>query len=197
MIPEEILLAYGAVYGKYRKGALIFEEEMHPQFYHQVITGCVKMVNIHESGKEFIQGLFGEMQSFGEPVLFINKGYPSSAVAETDCTVLRLSLSNFEHLLHDFPKFYRAFLVLFSQRLHQKSIMCRELSGYPPVHRIQVVLERYKEEAGQRAETKCKIPLTRQQIADLTGLRVETVIRAMKEMEKDNLIRIVRGKVYF
>lgn len=197
MIPEEILLAYGAAYSKYRKGALIFEEELHPQFYHQIIVGCVKMVNIHESGKEFIQGFFGEKQSFGEPVLFINKPYPSSAVAETDCTVMRLSLPNFEHLLHDFPDFYRDFLVLFSQRLYQKAITGRELSGYPPIHRIQVVLERYKEQSGQRAQMKCKIPLTRQQIADLTGLRVETVIRAMKEMEKDNLIRIVRGKVYF
>jgi CRP-like cAMP-binding protein len=38
--------------------------------------------------------------------------------------------------------------------------------------------------------------MTRQQLANMTGLRVETVIRTIKQMEKDEKLSIVRGKVF-
>ena len=41
------------------------------------------------------------------------------------------------------------------------------------------------------------VPLTRQQMANLTGLRVETVIRTIKLMEKNNLLKIKKGLIYY
>ena len=44
---------------------------------------------------------------------------------------------------------------------------------------------------------KCnQLKLTRQQIANMTGLRVETVIRAMRQMHEKGELTIERGKVY-
>ena len=40
------------------------------------------------------------------------------------------------------------------------------------------------------------VEITRQQIADLTGLRVETVIRAIKSLEKKGEVTIKDRKVY-
>jgi CRP-like cAMP-binding protein len=40
------------------------------------------------------------------------------------------------------------------------------------------------------------IDLTRQQIGDLTGLRVETVIRTIKTLEKKGELKIINRKVY-
>jgi CRP-like cAMP-binding protein len=42
-----------------------------------------------------------------------------------------------------------------------------------------------------------KIKLTRQQIADMTGLRVETVIRTIKQLEEKGEVTIEKGKVYY
>ncbi|WP_418123738.1 helix-turn-helix domain-containing protein [Chryseobacterium sp. PTM-20240506] len=42
-----------------------------------------------------------------------------------------------------------------------------------------------------------QIPLTRQQLASLTGLRVETVIRVIKNMEKENELKIVNRKIFY
>ena len=42
-----------------------------------------------------------------------------------------------------------------------------------------------------------QIKLTRQQIADMTGLRVETVIRVMRQLHEKGVIQIQKGKVYF
>ena len=41
-----------------------------------------------------------------------------------------------------------------------------------------------------------QVKLTRQQIADMTGLRVETVIRVMRNMHEKCELVIERGKVY-
>ncbi len=38
---------------------------------------------------------------------------------------------------------------------------------------------------------------TRQEIANLTGLRVETVIRTLKKMETEKLVCIINRKLYF
>jgi CRP-like cAMP-binding protein len=40
------------------------------------------------------------------------------------------------------------------------------------------------------------INFTRQQIGDLTGLRVETVIRTIKNLEKKGALKIINRKVY-
>ncbi|HAO26529.1 MAG TPA: Crp/Fnr family transcriptional regulator, partial [Chryseobacterium indologenes] len=41
------------------------------------------------------------------------------------------------------------------------------------------------------------IPYTRQQIATLTGLRVETVIRYVKKMEEQKLVKLDSTKIYY
>jgi CRP-like cAMP-binding protein len=38
--------------------------------------------------------------------------------------------------------------------------------------------------------------LTRQQVANMTGLRVETVIRSIRNMNENGQLVIERGKVY-
>ncbi|WP_262491852.1 helix-turn-helix domain-containing protein [Myroides odoratimimus] len=39
------------------------------------------------------------------------------------------------------------------------------------------------------------VDLTRQEIADMTGLRVETVIRSIKRLREDNKLRIIKGRI--
>ncbi|WP_120213810.1 helix-turn-helix domain-containing protein [Epilithonimonas arachidiradicis] len=41
-----------------------------------------------------------------------------------------------------------------------------------------------------------EIPYTRKQLAALIGLRVETIIRAIKSLESQNKLLIVGGKIY-
>jgi len=75
--------------------------------------------------------------------------------------------------------------------------MVSEISSQDPEHRIIRILDYLKRYVHHiEGKFKFKVNLTRQQIADLTGLRVETVIRAMKGLEKKGEIKIKSGKVY-
>ena len=70
----------------------------------------------------------------------------------------------------------------------------KELSIHPPEHRILTLLHHLKDSAN--AEGLFEVKLTRQQISDLTGLRVETVIRAIKQLEKTEKLILKQRKVY-
>ena len=84
-----------------------------------------------------------------------------------------------------------------AKRLYNKSLMPKEISSYGPEHRIQALLQILKKNMNLANADKLKVDLSRQQIADMTGLRVETVIRCMKKMQEKGVINIEKGKVFW
>ena len=84
-----------------------------------------------------------------------------------------------------------------AQRLYYKSVMAAEMSTQEPEHRILKLMDHgiayfnFKKD-----ENGYLINFTRQQIGDLTGLRVETVIRTIKALEKKGVLKIINRKVY-
>ncbi|HEX4957429.1 MAG TPA: Crp/Fnr family transcriptional regulator [Lacibacter sp.] len=196
IIHTDLLLAWGATYHEYEKGHVLFYEGNTAHFYFQVVEGKIKMCNCNEDGKEFIQGFFEEGESFGEPPLFDNGTYPASAVADTNVTIIRLRKENFLQLLKDNFDIHYNFTQLLAKRLRFKSLMSKEISSYGPQHRIMSLLKEYKKNKGLMNGSRMKVELTRQQIADMTGLRVETVIRSIRELYDEGKLVIEKGKVF-
>lgn len=195
MISEAILLDFGARREHFKKGETIFDKGDMPRYYYQIAEGEVKMNNYNDEGKEFIQGIFSKGKCFGEPPLFIDKPYPAGAVATTDTDVYLLPKDDFFRMLKSHPEVSLAMSLNLSQRLYYKSIMAQEISSEDAEHRIITLIDYFKEIEGKAAE-KYKVNLTRQQIADLTGLRVETVIRAIKALEKKHALIITDRKIF-
>jgi CRP/FNR family transcriptional regulator len=57
-------------------------------------------------------------------------------------------------------------------------------------------LDNYKKKAGKN-NGKLLIDLTRQEIANFTGLCVETVIRTLSKMKSQNKVSIIDKKLYY
>lgn len=197
MIEKELLESYGAVERRYNKSEIIFEANTHPHYYYQVFVGEVKMNNYNEEGKEFIQGFFKAGESFGEPPLFIERTYPANAVAVEDSIILAIKKEYFSKLLLDHPKIAILIIEKLAQRLHYKATMAAEIASEDPEHRVlQLIDYSIKHFNLSEDEKGYLVDFTRQQIGDLTGLRVETVIRAIKSLEKKGLLKINNRKVY-
>lgn len=196
MIQEALLHQYGAQLIHLKKEDVLFYEKAEANNYYQVVEGTLKMVNYSYDGQEFIQGLFNAGESFGEPPLFGNFPYPSNAVAVTDASLLKLRKENFLQLLKDNFDIHLQFDAVLSKRLAYKSMILREVTSYAPEHRIMTLIQYMKQDAKLPVGARFKVPYTRQQIADMTGLRVETVIRAVKKLEEDEHLQIIRHKIY-
>ena len=198
MIDSNLLLVWGGAFKHCGRDELIFTEGQLPHFYHQVHEGKVKMFNAAEEGKEFIQGFFIAGQSFGEPPIFAKEKYPASAIALEPSVLIRLHIDTFKQLLKENFDIHYKVTCMMSQRVLNKTNNLKEISCHNPEHRILSILDTYKKDhysvVGGR---KIKINFTRQEIADMSGLRVETVIRAMRHMHDEQLIVIEKGKVYY
>jgi len=191
-IDLELLLSYGAFCKEYDKGEILFYEGDEALYYYQIVEGSVKMYNANDDGKEYTQGYFSEGQSFGEPPLFIDESYPASAMAFQDAKVLRLHKDRFWKVLDENPKIERHFLKLMARRIHNKATTSKDIINQKPEFRIQAFLDSCK-----KSKEKEQIEFTRQEIANFTGLRVETVIRTLMKMKQKKIVDIVNHKIFY
>lgn len=197
MIDEQLLYRFGAYIKFYKKEELIFEEGSSPHFYYQIKSGSVKLNNYKEDGKEFIQSILLEGESFAESLLFLNFKTPMNAIALEDTEVVIVTKSDFFHLLHQNPEISIKLNIAMSERLYYKYIMLLSLSCLDPNVRLINLLNYWKNFQRNSKKYEFKVPFTRQQIADLTGLCVETVIRASRKLAKDKIIKIQNRKIYY
>lgn len=195
IISEDLLLAYGANYETFEMNETIFYEGNLPKFYFQIINGIVELNNYHEDGKEFTQNILSDGESFGESFLFDEKVYPTNATAKTNCTVLKLPKTDFFNLLNQNPEISSRMFKCLADRLYYKYIMLFNVSSPDPVNKIKTVMDCLK--GNDQDKYSYQIPLTRQQLANLTGLRVETVIRAIKKMHNTNMVKLQNRKIFY
>ncbi|MEA3426566.1 MAG: Crp/Fnr family transcriptional regulator [Bacteroidota bacterium] len=196
MIDIDLLLACGAAYKKVSAGEVIFREGSNCLFYYQLVSGSVRWINVDDEGHEFIQTIIDEGECFGEIPLFDEGPYAATAIAEEDSVLIRLHRSSFNQLLKDSPDIHFAFSHLLAKRVRFKFLLLKALALNAPEARIATLIKYLKAENKNFCPKCNQLKLTRQQIADMTGLRVETVIRAMRNMHDKGELVIEKGKVY-
>ncbi|HEY0656511.1 MAG TPA: Crp/Fnr family transcriptional regulator [Chryseosolibacter sp.] len=198
MFPSKTLEKYHAKLLSLRKDQVLFHEGDNASDYFQVEEGSVKMFIASNDGQEFIQGIFNPGESFGEPALIGNFPYPGSVVALEKAKVWKLPGDYFLQMLRENFDLHLKMDQVLCQRLRYKSMVLSEISSYEPEHRIAALLRYYKNKnVKPGVNARVIVPYTRQQLADMSGLRVETVIRTVKKMEKDGKLFLEGHKIRF
>lgn len=196
-IPADLLRDYGAVLKNYRRRDEIFRERQVAFYYFQIETGLVKMVN-HGEEHDLIQGIFTEGESFGEPPMLGEFPYPASAYAITDTQLLALPRKHFVELLRANFDTHLKFTMHICQRVQYKSKLLKALNLSEPEDRILAVIDLLKAKLSREAygqDGYFLVPVTRQEIADMTGLRVETVIRKVGLLEEQGKLIVSDRKI--
>jgi CRP/FNR family cyclic AMP-dependent transcriptional regulator len=196
LIDIDTLLAWGATYKKLVPGEIVFTEGSSCNFYFQVVSGSIRWMNINQEGREVLQVMVEPGECFGEMPLFDDGPYAATAIANEAAVIIRLSKSSFHKLLHDNPELHFAFSRLMSERLRFKFLLLREIACHDPEQSITSLLAYFKRTRKNICTDCNRIKLTRQQIADMTGLRVETVIRTIKSLQRKGTLLVDKGKVY-
>ena len=194
MISPEIIQSYHPAQITIPKDAFLFLEGEKANFYFQVITGSIKMINISHEGKEFVQGTFSDGQSFGEPPLFHDALYPASARTTETSVLYKLGKEKFLSLLKDHPDIHLKFTSTLSKRMMYKAMIMKEISSHDAQHRILTFLDYLKREYGSENDS-FRVDLTRQELSNLLGIRVETVIRTVKQLASTGEIQLDGRKI--
>lgn len=196
MIDEKLLVSWGGTYRILEKNETLFSEGTECLFYYQLVEGQLKWVNITDDGKEYLQRLINPGESLGEIPLFDGGSYVSSSIALVKSTVIRLPKSSFQDLLKDHPEIHFELTKRLAQYLRFKFFLVKEMTSNEPEKLVVAVLNYLKDTQQYVSLDDHLVHLTRQQIADLTGLRVETVIRVIRNLHVEGKLKIENRKVF-
>ncbi len=197
VISEDILLEHGATVQHFLSNEYVFIEGSASKYYYQIQKGIIKLNNISEEGKEFIHGFPYEGHCFGEFYLLTDKLYAYNAVAVTDSSVIKLSKDHYLKLIQSNPQHFFDVSAYTSERLHFRCVVSSFLAIPNPIIRIRKLLNHVKSHFGYTEKFSFSVPFTRYELSCLIGMRVETVIRAIKTMEETGEIKIDHGKIIY
>lgn len=181
----------------YRKGDTVISEGKIIDKFCYLESGELIVMNYTEEGKEFLQHKVSEHHFFGEPASLLGLPFPGNAVVNsTKAEVIFIEKSRFNDFCIKNPELLWDFTKSIAEKTIAKSVALKNLVFMCPEDRLKNMMLQYKREQGKEQET-ILIKLTRKELSHLTGLRIETVIRTIKKMEKEGKLQIKGGKIYF
>jgi CRP/FNR family transcriptional regulator len=172
----------------YEKGKFLFLEGEDSSYLYLIERGAVKVFRSLESGRELILGLFRYGDAVGEVALIDGNGYPASASAHEDSTVLLMRGEDYFHYLKAFDGAAIALLRDLMMRMRTMQRRMEDLGGGGVEYRLARVLQTFCTTIKGDGPLYIPVPLTRQDFADMVGARVETVIRIMSRWQKEGLL---------
>ena len=151
-----------------------------------VAMGTVKLVRPTLDGTDVLLDMVGPGQGFGSLEELGDTTYSEDVTAQTSACILHIHASTFAALMHTFPAIALATLRFVSSNLTDARNTIEQLSTYPVEQRLAATLMRLADRVGTQRDTDVliEIPLSRQDLADMTGSKVETVSRVMSEFRR-------------
>ena len=182
---------------QYQKDDYIFLEGEAPEALYIIKSGKVKVLRHSTDGKDVVLRVGGPGHLLGTVAVFDGGGYPGTAQVIEECTALVIARNDCLTLVNRYPVFALAVISDLGSRLRSSAEQIRSLAVERVEQRIARVLLKLAETAGSDSPEGrvIEMPLTRQDVADMTGTTVETAIRVMSKFRRLELIRTRRGKV--
>ncbi|MEO8680755.1 MAG: Crp/Fnr family transcriptional regulator [Vicinamibacterales bacterium] len=174
----------------YERGDLIFTEGDPGDVFIAIVTGRVKVFKSTPAGKEIILEIFGAGDPLGAVAVYEGMPFPASAITLEATECLRIDQPSFFKLLEQDPALVRGLLSGLTLRLAELTRRLAELTGARVETRFARLFLKLCDQIGQpaRGGVFVGMPLSRQELADLTGTTIETAIRIMSRWQKEDVL---------
>ena len=179
---------------KFSKGQTIFCEGDDAVVVANVIAGVLKVSMSMSDGREQIVGVVFSSDFIGRP---FGQQSPHSVTALTDAELCIFSRSTFDSFARQHPELEHKLLRRTLNELDRAHEWMLRLGKKTATERIATLLLEMSVRLG---ETGCtvdngaldafELPLDRQQIGDVLGLRIETVSRQFSRLKADGVIHL-------
>lgn len=175
----------------YERGDVVFDEGDASDFFYIVVTGRVKVFKHGPGGNDIIHEMFGPGGPLGAVAAYESRPYPASAAALEPSTCLLIPRASFFQLLEAHPTLVRGLLGSLSLRLVELTTRLAELTGGRVDARFARLFLKMADQLGRpdRGGLFVALPLSRQELADMTGTTIETAIRIMSRWGKEDILR--------
>lgn len=178
-------------------GGTVFEQGARADAFFLLLHGRLKVTQVTPDGQQVMVRVVHPGDLFGFARALARPDYPGTARAAVDSSVLCWPMSEWASVIEGDPQLALSAMQTIGQRLDEAHTRLRELSTQEVERRVAHAVLRLIETAG-RAEaggTRVDFPISRQDIAEMTGTTLHTVSRLMSAWEGRGLVEGGRQKL--
>lgn len=181
-----------------KKKDTLFREEQTATNLFYLLEGEIKIYNTDSEGKEFLINKVFDHQFLGEPPFLLGEKYPANAVITSEeAEIFSFNPALFKKFMVDHPDVLLAFTKEIAKKAYEKTLKLKAIVHQCPHERILNFLDTHKRNLGLSCDEKTIINVTRKEMANSTGLAIETVIRTVKKMEREDKIELINHKIFY
>jgi CRP/FNR family cyclic AMP-dependent transcriptional regulator len=188
---ERRKIAGEVVETRYNKDEFIFCEGDRATSFHILKAGTVKCMKTSSEGKQVTLKVLMPGDLFCCDAAVLDNGtHPGCAQPMGDVSVLSLSKDSYYELLRRNPDAALQVIQYLGARLHEAQETAKILALNPAEQRLADLLVKLADRAGLREgnHVRLTVRLTRQDLADMVGMTVETATRIMGRFKRDKLV---------
>jgi CRP-like cAMP-binding protein len=178
-------------------GAVYFTEGDPAESFFVAQTGSVKLTQLTAEGHQVVLRLIGPGDAFGGVAAFGGATYPVTAEAVTEVSALEWPGGVMAGLMEKYPQLAMNALRFVAARLHELQVQYRQLATEKVERRVAHALLRLVQQSGKHVESGVLIdlPLSREDIAQMTGTTLYTVSRIISRLEGEGILEAGRQRM--
>lgn len=175
---------------RYPKNAAVFEQGQEAHSFFILLHGHVRAAKTTPAGQQVVVRYVTPGETFGVAVAIGMSHYPASAIAVDDSVVLAWPSAAWPRLVAKHPALAGNTLQVVGARLQETQTRVVEMSTEQVERRVAHALLRLARQAGRKVDNGIEIdfPISRQDIAEMTGTTLHTVSRILSAWESQGLV---------
>lgn len=181
----------------YRKNQVIFDQGDPGSSLIVIKSGLVKISLVDSNNHEFIIKTFSVNDFFGEMSLLDGGSRSATATAVEDTHAFIIFRQNFISLIQKTPSMALGMLTELSDRLRTTTENISNLTFFDAYGKVAQCLLSLADKLGKREEDGVTLQLTlsRQELANMSGLSRETFARILKEFQVRGCLKVQGKKI--
>lgn len=178
-------------------GVAVFSEGEPVERFFLLLDGHIRVIRTTPGGDQIIALVIAPGQLFGIGAAIGRTTYPATAMTADDCVALAWP----NRLWSDFVQKYDGFATetykVVGERVGEINNRIVEMATLQVEQRIANAILRLVTQTGRKVESGIEIgmPITRQNISDMTGTTLHTVSRLLSGWERDGIVLSERRKI--
>jgi len=192
---EEILRE--ARSARHPRNSAIFAQGEEAHSFFLLLHGHVRAAKTTPTGEQIVVRYVAPGETFGLAMAIGLAQYPATATAVDDSVVLAWPTGAWPRLVQKFPALATNTLQTVGTRLQESHTRVLEMSTQQVEQRVAHALLRLAKQSGRKLDHGVEIdfPISRQDIAQMTGTTLHTVSRILSGWESQGLVESGRQRI--
>lgn len=179
------------------RGGFFFQQGEAAVALYVLTLGQVRLTQTTPEGHQTLLRFLGPGEMLGAIAVLGQETYPAAAEAVTDCGALAWDAETMTRLMERYPRLALNALSLLTAQIRELQERYQAVTSERVERRVARALVRLTRHAGQKVEGGILIdlPLSRQDLAEMTGTTLYTVSRILSRWEQEGLVESGRERI--